>query len=69
MNIQHCLLPIVEPFPFVRTTVDSMGPFYKYGLTLIRAWISNNMSSQVWDQITYPFLNLVLHRWSLGMDQ
>ena len=32
-------------------------PFYKYGLTLIPAWISNHMSSKMWDEITYPFQN------------
>ena len=35
----------------------SWGPFYKHGLTLIPAWISNHMSSKVWDEITYPFPN------------
>ena len=33
------------------------GPFYKYGLTLIPAWISNYIHYNVWDEITYPFLN------------
>ena len=33
------------------------GPFYKNGLTLIPAWISNHMPSKVWDEITHPFLN------------
>ena len=31
--------------------------FYKHGLTLIPAWISNHTPSNVWDGITYPFLN------------
>ena len=31
------------------------GPFYKHGLTLIPAWISNHMLSKVWSEITYPF--------------
>ena len=34
-------------------------------LSLMPAWISNNMLNQVWNEITYPFRNL--HRWSLGM--
>ena len=34
---------------------------YAYVLTLIPAWISNQMPSKVWDEITYPFLNK-LHR-------
>ena len=33
------------------------GPFYKHGLTLIPAWISNHIHYKVWDEITYPFLN------------
>ena len=32
-------------------------PYY-HGLTLIRAWISNDMLSKVWDEITYLFPNL-----------
>ena len=35
----------------------SCGPFYKHGLTLIPAWISNHIHYKVWDEITYPFLN------------
>ena len=35
----------------------SWDPFYKHGLTLIPAWISNHTSSKVWDEITYPILN------------
>ena len=37
---------------------DLWGPFYKYKLTLIPAWISNHIHYQVWDEITYPFRNL-----------
>ena len=33
------------------------GPFYKHGLTLIPAWISNYMPGKVWDEITYLFLD------------
>ena len=32
-------------------------PFYKHGLTLVPAWISNYIHYKVWDEITYPFLN------------
>ena len=31
--------------------------FYRHGLTLIPAWISNHMRTKVWDEITYPFSN------------
>ena len=34
------------------------GLFYKHGLTLIPAWIVNYIHYKVWDEITYPFLNL-----------
>ena len=33
------------------------APFYYHGLTLIPAWISNYTHYNVWDKITYPFLN------------
>ena len=33
------------------------GPSYQHGLTLIPAWISNYTHYNVWDEITYPFLN------------
>ena len=36
----------------------SRGPFYQHGLTLISAWISNYISSKVWEEITYPFQNI-----------
>ena len=36
---------------------DFLGPFYQHGLTLIPAWISNYIHYNVWDEITYPFLN------------
>ena len=32
-----------------------LGPLLQHGLTLTSALISNNMSSKVWDEITYPF--------------
>ena len=33
------------------------APFYKRGLDLISAWMSNHMSSNLCGQITYPFPN------------
>ena len=35
----------------------SRGPFYKHGLNLIPAWISNCTHNKVWDKTTYPFPN------------
>ena len=37
--------------------LPTIGPFYQHGFTLIPAWISNHMPSNMWDEITYPFLN------------
>ena len=37
--------------------IDIWAPFYKHGLTLISAWISNHVHYKLWDEITYPFLN------------
>ena len=37
--------------------ISSMGPFYQHGLTLTPAWISNCIHYNMWDEITYPFLN------------
>ena len=39
------------------TSFTNMGTFYKHGLTLIPAWISNHIPSKLWDEITYPFPN------------
>ena len=46
-----------QPIPRGNNYDISSGPFYKHGLTLIPAWISNHMPRKVWDEITYPFLN------------
>ena len=35
----------------------AFGPLYWHGLTLILAWISNHMPSNMWDEIVYLFLN------------
>ena len=37
--------------------VDTRGPFYLHGLTLIPAWISYYIQYNVWDEITYSLLN------------
>ena len=36
-----------------------IGPFYKHGLPLIPAWISNHMLSKVRGEITYSFPNFI----------
>ena len=40
-----------------RPWVKTGSPFYKPGLTLFPAWISNHMHYKVWDEITYPLPN------------
>ena len=41
-----------------QTLYNSCGHFYKHGLTLFPAWISNWIHYNIWGEITYPFLNL-----------
>ena len=36
---------------------SAWGSFYKHGLTLIPAWISNYIHHKVWDKLTYPLSN------------
>ena len=51
--------------------VNTWCPFYKHGLTLIPAWISNYIHYKVWDEITsyYHSYTELRNRWSLGMDK
>ena len=45
------------------------GPFYQHDFTLIKAWISSYMLSNVWDEITYSFSNFnIMIVKVLGMD-
>ena len=37
--------------------INCLGPFYWHGLTLILAWINNDIHCKVWDEITHPFPN------------
>ena len=41
--------------------------YYLNSFNLIPAWMSNHMSSRVWDEISEPLPNF--HRWSLEMDK
>ena len=36
-------------------SISISGPFHYHGLTLIPAWINNNIHYKVWDEITYLF--------------
>ena len=51
----HCYIKMTWCSSFISTQIR--GPFYQYGLTLILAWISNQMPSKVWDEIAYPLPN------------
>ena len=45
-----------------------LRPLYYHGLTLVPAWINNNMPGSVgWDYLSIPILQR-LHRWSMGME-
>ena len=48
--------------------VNDLGPFYKHGLTLISAWISNYMPSKVRGELSIPKLQR-LYGWSLRMEK
>ena len=41
----------------LRCLCNALWPLLLHGSTLIPAWISNYMPCNVWDEITYPFLN------------
>ena len=56
-----------NPMILKLNTILPLGPFTNM-VTLIPAYISNHMPCEVWDEITYPFLNF-LHCWILGMDK
>ena len=45
--------------PYSKRTgsLHASSPFYKHGLTLIPAWISDHILSKVWDEIIYSFSN------------
>ena len=45
------VIPIAVPAD-VLASLDTRGPFYQHGLTLIPAWISNQILGKVWDEIT-----------------
>ena len=47
----------INPAYLIPWLLMTCGPFNLHSLTLIPAWISNHMPNNVWDEITYPFLN------------
>ena len=57
MPINMSYEPIMAMCMLTMGSQITSGPFYLHGLTLIPAWISNYTHYNVWDEITYPFLN------------
>ena len=64
LHRQHCvsyecvhLHAAMQSSPIIHTFIYTRTPFYKHGLTVISAWISNYIHYKLWDEITYPFLN------------
>ena len=47
----------IETYNTTQTFCTTTDPFYQHGLTLIPAWISNHMPSEVWGKLSYPFPN------------
>ena len=45
-----------QPFPPKKQ--KNTGAFFQHELTSIPAWISNDLSCEVWGEITYPLANL-----------
>ena len=65
-NVWGIHVPLIDAFElyarspqylFISKKTPALGPFYWHGLTLITAWISNHMLSNLWDEITFPFSN------------
>ena len=61
-DLQLVMMLIVYEYSLFRPcwcikTWTAVAAFTKNGLTLIPAWISNYIHYNVWDEITYPFLN------------
>ena len=57
-SLSNCLQNITTKWINVggRTVIWYIwGPIYSHGLTSISAWISNDMSSKVCNEITFPF--------------
>ena len=55
MHLKICLQLIVQQGPVC--LLMACCPFYQHDLTLIPAWTNNRTHYNVWDEITYPFLN------------
>ena len=59
----------IAPSKFSATRVKRLGPLLSKWSTFNPAWINNHMPSKVWNEITYPFPNLIDCTISLfGMD-
>ena len=55
---------------FGKNQTNATSPFTNMKLTLIPAWICNNIHYKVWDEITYHIPKFQrCDYWSLGMDE
>ena len=52
-ELKWCLTAIPQ-----KKQKTNTGAFFHHGLTSIPAWISNDLSCEVWGEITYPLANL-----------
>ena len=60
---------VTSPYGVVCCFCLTCSPFYKHGLTLIPAWISNHTPGKVWwNYLSIPKLQRC-NRWTLGMDK
>ena len=48
-----------RPFSGGLCILPTSSPFYYHGLYLISSWIRHHMLSNVWDEIIYPFPNVI----------
>ena len=60
---------IISGWKLIWRGVQSKGLFYSLELTLIPAWISNNIHYKVRDEITYPFPKFNSATVDFGMDK
>ena len=58
----------IRLYMYWRITSQNWHPYYKYGWTLIPAWISNYIHYKVWDELHIPKLQRH-NRWRLRMNK
>ena len=53
-----CLMTLYALSVMLLWSVECRDHFYEYALTLTPSWMSIHIHYGVWNEITYPFLNL-----------